>query len=62
MAGLPTTETCYNDAVDMLQKRFIDKTRQEQEFFATLHYLTPVRASGDTRALWQLYDHVLVNI
>ncbi|XP_037528988.1 uncharacterized protein LOC119406321 [Rhipicephalus sanguineus] len=62
VAGLPTTEACYKDAVDLLQKRFGDKTRQEQEYFARLRQLTPVRAYGDTRSLRQLYDHVIVNI
>uniref|UniRef100_A0A224Z9V1 Tick transposon n=1 Tax=Rhipicephalus zambeziensis TaxID=60191 RepID=A0A224Z9V1_9ACAR len=62
VAGLPTTEACYKDAVDMLQKRFGEKTCQEQEYFARLRQLTPVRASGDTRALRKLHDHVLVKI
>lgn len=36
VAGLPMTEDCYKDAVDMLQKRFQNKARQEQGYFARL--------------------------
>ncbi|XP_037506439.1 uncharacterized protein LOC119382671 [Rhipicephalus sanguineus] len=62
IAGLPTTASCYNDAITMLQKRFGDKTRLEQEYFAKLRMLTPVRSTNDTKALRNLYDYVLVNI
>lgn len=57
MAGIPTTEGCYTDAIDMLQKHFSDKTRQEQECFTRLLQPTPVDLSGDTGALWQLCYH-----
>ncbi|KAH6945052.1 hypothetical protein HPB50_006973 [Hyalomma asiaticum] len=60
--GLSTTESCYKDAMATLQKRFGGKTRLEQEYFAKLRMLSPVRSSNDTKALRNLRDQVLMNV
>ncbi|XP_037564630.1 centrosomal protein of 135 kDa-like [Dermacentor silvarum] len=61
IAGLPTTEACYVDALDMLKRRFGDKKRLEQEYFSRLRRLTPVRFSNEVTKLRKLYDQVLIN-
>ncbi|XP_037508939.1 uncharacterized protein LOC119385602 [Rhipicephalus sanguineus] len=61
IAGLPTTEACYEDALDILKRRFGDKKRLEQEYFSRLRRLTPVRSSNEVAKLRKLYDHVLIN-
>lgn len=62
VARLTTTEACYENAIVMLQKRFGDKTRKEQEYCARFRHLTHVRTLVDTKALRQLYGQVLINI
>lgn len=59
--GLPTTEACYKDAIDILKKRFGDRTRLEQEYFSRLRTLPSVRSSDPT-ALCKLYDQIVINI
>ncbi|XP_049274155.1 uncharacterized protein LOC125759434 [Rhipicephalus sanguineus] len=61
IVGLPTTEACYKDAIDILKRRFGDKTRLEQEYFSRLRTLPSVRSS-DLTALRKLYDQVVINI
>ena len=61
IVGLPTTEACYKDAIDILKRRFGDKTRLEQEYFSRLRTLPSVRSS-DSTALRKLYDQVVINI
>ncbi|XP_037515038.1 uncharacterized protein LOC119391430 [Rhipicephalus sanguineus] len=61
IVGLPTTEACYKDAIDILKRRFGDKTRLEQEYFSRLRTLPSVRSSDPT-ALRKLYDQVVINI
>ncbi|XP_077535930.1 uncharacterized protein LOC144148229 [Haemaphysalis longicornis] len=46
----------------MLKKRFGDRTRLEQEYFARLRMINPIRSSSDTSGLHKLNDQVLVNI
>ncbi|KAH9360269.1 hypothetical protein HPB48_005721 [Haemaphysalis longicornis] len=55
---LPTTEACYQDSLAMLKKRFGDCTRLEQEYFARLRMINPVRSSRDTSGLRKLSDQV----
>ncbi|XP_070378077.1 uncharacterized protein [Dermacentor albipictus] len=61
IVGLPTTEACYKDAIDILKKRFGDRTRLEQEYFSRLRTLPSVRSS-DPRALRKLYGQIVINI
>lgn len=45
IVGLPTTEACYKDAIDILKKRFGDRTRLKQEYFSRLRTMPSVRSS-----------------
>lgn len=62
IGGLPTTEACYQDALEMLKKRFGDRTRLEQEYFARLRMINLIKSSSGTSGLRKLNDQVLVNI
>ncbi|KAK8759233.1 hypothetical protein V5799_003136 [Amblyomma americanum] len=62
IASLPTTEACYVDAVSVLKKRFVDKTRLEQEYFSRRRMLTPIRSPTDTAAFRKLHEQVLTSI
>nr|XP_037270723.1 D-2-hydroxyglutarate dehydrogenase, mitochondrial-like [Rhipicephalus microplus] len=61
IVGLPTTEACYKDTIDLFKKRFGDRTRLKQEYFSRLHTLPSIRSS-DPSALRKLYDQVIINI
>ncbi|XP_077508445.1 uncharacterized protein LOC144119775 [Amblyomma americanum] len=60
--GLQATEASYDDAVQILQRRFGDKGRIEQEHLTKLRMLPSVSSSGDVRGLRRLYDHVQAHI
>ncbi|XP_064486179.1 uncharacterized protein LOC135398725 [Ornithodoros turicata] len=62
VAGLQTTEACYNDAIDILTKRFGDKKRIEQQYLSRLRLLNQVKSSSDVKGLRRLYDYVQGNI
>lgn len=56
--GLQPTESCYDDALDLLKKRFGDKRKIEQEYFSRLRQLAHVRSSRDTAGLRNMYDRI----
>ncbi|XP_064470219.1 uncharacterized protein LOC135384969 [Ornithodoros turicata] len=60
--GLQATESCYNDAIEILTQRFGNTGRIEREYLARLRNLPPVRFSTDVVGLRVLYDHVQSNI
>ncbi|XP_037518346.1 uncharacterized protein LOC119395132 [Rhipicephalus sanguineus] len=62
IAGLPTTEACYESAIQLLKQRFGDKSRIVQQHFRALRELQPVTSPSDTRELRRLYDTVQLNV
>ncbi|KAM7312688.1 uncharacterized protein ISCGN_009593 [Ixodes scapularis] len=58
VAGLPRTETCYADAIEILNRRFGDKKRLEQEYFSSLRLISPVKTANDTSGLRTMFDQV----
>ncbi|XP_042148992.1 uncharacterized protein LOC121837441 [Ixodes scapularis] len=62
VAGLPRTETCYADAIEILNRRFGDKKRLEQEYFSSLRLISPVKSANDTSGLRTMFDQVQINI
>lgn len=62
IAGLPTTETCYTDAISMLQQRFGDKQKIEQHHLTVLRHLPRVKSSNDVQGLRKLYDSTQLNV
>ncbi|KAH6925229.1 hypothetical protein HPB50_002204 [Hyalomma asiaticum] len=63
IAGIPSIESCYKDAIGYCNAtRFGEKTRLEQEYFARLWMLSPIRLSNNKKALLKLHNQVLVNI
>ncbi|KAH7949056.1 hypothetical protein HPB49_004540 [Dermacentor silvarum] len=54
IAGLPTTEACYESAIHLLKQRFGDRSRIVQHHFIALRELQPVTSSSDTRKLRRL--------
>ncbi|XP_037504863.1 uncharacterized protein LOC119379630 [Rhipicephalus sanguineus] len=62
IAGLPTTEACYESAIQLLKQRFGDKSRIVQQHFRALRELQPVTSPSDTRELRMLYDAVQLNV
>ncbi|XP_049519544.1 uncharacterized protein LOC119446773 [Dermacentor silvarum] len=61
-AGLPTTEACYESAIDLLKQRFGDRSRIVQHHFRALREMQPVTSPLDTRELRRLYDGVQLNV
>ncbi|KAM7281479.1 uncharacterized protein ISCGN_006453 [Ixodes scapularis] len=62
IAGLPTTEACYADAIQLLKQGFGDQKRIEQVHLAALRNLPRVRSSTDTMGLRNLYATMQLNI
>ncbi|XP_042147383.1 uncharacterized protein LOC121836532 [Ixodes scapularis] len=62
IAGLPTTERCYADAIELLKQRFGDPKRIEQAHPSALRNLPQIRSSVGTRGLRKLYDSTQLNI
>ncbi|XP_077552513.1 uncharacterized protein LOC144166952 [Haemaphysalis longicornis] len=62
IAGLPPTARCYNDAVQLLKKRFGNEELLIQEHFKKLIDLKPVRSSEDVRGLRRLHDTLAAHI
>lgn len=62
IAGLPTTEACYEGAIQLLKQRFRDKSRTVQPRFRSLRELPSVTSSLDTRGLCKLYDGIQMNV
>ncbi|XP_064475828.1 uncharacterized protein LOC135389726 [Ornithodoros turicata] len=56
--GLQATESCYDDAIEILKERFGDRSRIEREHLSRLRSLPAVRSTGDVHGLRKLYDHV----
>ncbi|KAK8774839.1 hypothetical protein V5799_010628, partial [Amblyomma americanum] len=62
LAGLPSTSRCYNDAIQLLRKRFGNEELLAQEHLKSLIDLKPVRSSDDVRGLRRLYDTLAAHI
>ncbi|XP_037579797.1 uncharacterized protein LOC119462526 [Dermacentor silvarum] len=62
IAGLLTTEACYESAIDLLKQRFGDRSRIVQHHFRALRELQPVTSPMDTREFRRLYDGVQLNV
>lgn len=62
IAGLPTTETCYAEAITILQQRFGDQRRVERQHLNALRNLPQVASAGDVKGLRNLYDTTQLNI
>ncbi|XP_077550601.1 uncharacterized protein LOC144163738 [Haemaphysalis longicornis] len=62
IAGLSPTARCYNDAVQLLKKRFGNEELLIQEHFKKLIDLKPVRSSEDVRGLRRLHDTLAAHI
>ncbi|XP_064475747.1 uncharacterized protein LOC135389643 [Ornithodoros turicata] len=58
IAGLQATEMCYQDAIDILTRRFGDQKRIEREHLGKLRIPPVVTSSDDIRGLRGLFDHV----
>lgn len=61
VSGLPMTEQCYNDAIEILQKRFADQTRIAQDHLRALIDIRAVSSSSDVAQLRKLYDEVQIH-
>ncbi|XP_037504566.2 uncharacterized protein LOC119379345 [Rhipicephalus sanguineus] len=62
LTGLPPKSRCYNDAKQLLRKRFGNEELLIQEHMKKLIDVTRVRASDDVRGLRRLYDTVSARI
>ncbi|XP_064482842.1 uncharacterized protein LOC135395675 [Ornithodoros turicata] len=62
IAGLPPTERCYDDALEILKRRFGNETLQIEDHMSRLTNLQPVRAQHDVRGLRKLYDGVVSHV
>ncbi|XP_037558312.1 uncharacterized protein LOC119435583 [Dermacentor silvarum] len=62
IAGLSTTEACYESAIDLLKQRLGDRSRIVQHHFRALCELQPVTSPSATRELRILYDGVQLNV
>ncbi|XP_075540101.1 uncharacterized protein LOC142575011 [Dermacentor variabilis] len=62
IAGLLTTEACYQSAVQLLEQRFGDRSQIVQHHFSALCELQPVTSPSDTRELRGLYDVIQLNV
>ncbi|XP_064469553.1 uncharacterized protein LOC135384272 [Ornithodoros turicata] len=60
--GLQATESCYDDAVDILKQRFGDTARIEREYLTKLRKLPLVKSTCDLSGLRLLYDLVQANM
>lgn len=61
ISGLPITDACYADAVEILKKQFGDSEVIVQDHLHTLINLKPVSSSSDVAELRKLYDKVQVH-
>ncbi|XP_037573448.1 uncharacterized protein LOC119455966 [Dermacentor silvarum] len=62
IAGLPTTEACYESAIDLVKQRLGDRSRIVQHHFRALRELQPVTSTSATEVLRMLYDGVQQNV
>ncbi|KAM7303336.1 uncharacterized protein ISCGN_013297, partial [Ixodes scapularis] len=62
IAGLPSTERCYEDAVTLFESRFGNQDLLVQTHLKRLIDVKPVRSALDVRGLRCLYDTVISNI
>lgn len=62
IAGLPTTEICYAEAITILQQRFGDQRRIERQHLNALRNLPHVASANDVRGLRNLYDTTQLNV
>ncbi|XP_064462301.1 uncharacterized protein LOC135372760 [Ornithodoros turicata] len=60
--GLQATESCYDDAIEILSQRFGDTTQIEREYLSRLRSLPAVRSSRDVAGLRSLYNYVQANV
>ncbi|XP_077529466.1 uncharacterized protein LOC144141856 [Haemaphysalis longicornis] len=62
IAGLPTTEACYESAVQLLEDRFGDKSHIVQRLCLYLRELQPVTSHSEDKELRRLYGCVQLNV
>ncbi|KAH7974013.1 hypothetical protein HPB49_008404 [Dermacentor silvarum] len=62
ISGLRAAEECYQDAIDILNKRFRDETIIVQEHLRSLLDLRPISSSSNITQLRDLYDQVQVHV
>ncbi|XP_077528263.1 uncharacterized protein LOC144139910 [Haemaphysalis longicornis] len=62
IAGLPTTEACYESAIQQLHDRFGDKRRIVQRHFRNLRELQHVSSLLEERELGKHYDCIQLNV
>ncbi|XP_077564546.1 uncharacterized protein LOC144180011 [Haemaphysalis longicornis] len=62
IAGLPTTEACFESAIQQLQDKFGDKRRIVQRHFRNLRELQHVTSLSEERELRRFYDCVQLNV
>ncbi|KAH7937922.1 hypothetical protein HPB49_017603 [Dermacentor silvarum] len=62
IAGLPNSEACDADAVELLKERFGDRKRTVQHHLTALRHLPHAKSGSDVRGLRQLYDAAQLNI
>ncbi|XP_064469845.1 uncharacterized protein LOC135384579 [Ornithodoros turicata] len=60
--GLQASESCYDDAIEILRQRFGDRCRIEREHLAKLWNLPGVKSANDVHGLRTMYDHVQNNV
>ncbi|XP_077534317.1 uncharacterized protein LOC144146227 [Haemaphysalis longicornis] len=62
IAGLPTTEACYESAVQLLKDRFGGQEQYHTAAFSNLRELRPVTSYSEDKELRRLYDCVTLNV
>lgn len=61
VAGIQVTDSCYDDALEILKRRFGNKKVIEQKYLGNLRTLKPVKLASDVTALRKLFDTVQLN-
>ncbi|XP_064475845.1 uncharacterized protein LOC135389743 [Ornithodoros turicata] len=62
ISGLPPTERCYGDALEILKGRFGNESLQIEDHMTRLMDLQPVRSQQDTRGLRKLHDELAAHV
>ncbi|XP_064465083.1 uncharacterized protein LOC135376504 [Ornithodoros turicata] len=58
ISGLPPTERCYNDALEILKGRYGNEALQIEDHMTRLMGLQPVRSHQDAKGLRKLHDEL----
>lgn len=61
IAGIPVTDSCYNDALEILKRRFGNVEIMEHEYLQNFRILNHVSSSSNVSALPKLLDMVELN-